>query len=47
VVSGRQPSLSFDGRPGGLHEHRLDVGAGLAGAAVLALAGASMVARAQ
>jgi hypothetical protein len=47
VVAGLQPSPGADGVPGGLDQHRLDVGPGIAGAAVLALAGADVVAGAQ
>jgi hypothetical protein len=46
VVPGLQPALGLDRRPGGLHEHRLDVGPG-AGPAMRAFVGADVVARAQ
>src|SRR6266446_848600 len=46
-VPGLQPAPYPDRGPGGLDQHRLDVGAGVAGPAVLALAGADVDARAQ
>ena len=43
VVAGLEAALDADRRPGGLHKRRLDVGAGVADAAVAALAGADVV----
>src|SRR6266851_3915407 len=47
AIPGLQPAPDPDRGPGGLDQHRLDVGADVAGLAVLALAGADVVARAQ
>jgi hypothetical protein len=47
VVPGLQPTPDPDRVPGSLHQHRLDVGPGIPGPAVLALAGADVVARAE
>src|SRR5260370_40914408 len=47
AVPGLQPAADPDGGPGGLDQPPLDVGAGVAGPPVLALARAYVVARAQ
>ncbi len=46
AVPGLEPAAGLDRCPGGLDQHRLDVGAGLPGPAGLALAGADVVPRA-